>query len=331
MGTFRDTQLRVLLLATLAAPLLALTVIRKDVHSVLSLAVAAAVALCGYRWTCYLIPLLAPRHAKAGLVGKDINKRGTDAGERPVPEALGLAPGVVTLVCLTAIQALHRVRAVSRLAGSPSSPHDDPWLDDFPAALASIALMLMLGFVDDVLDLPWRVKLVMPVVASLPLLAAYSGATTVGIPKPIVAALHLPHTYVDLGGLYYAYMAALVIFCTNAINILAGVNGLEAGQTLVVAGGILTHNVLKLHRTDGAPHASRHAHAARHCSADVAHARVCVQTWTGTLGIGIRHANTKLRVYTCRALRALSGALLSLRHAAPLRHHLCAAPRQLVP
>ena len=30
-------------------------------------------------------------------------------------------------------------------------------------------------------------------------------------------------------------MVMLVIFCTNAINILAGVNGLEAGQTFLIA------------------------------------------------------------------------------------------------
>lgn len=30
-------------------------------------------------------------------------------------------------------------------------------------------------------------------------------------------------------------MVMLVIFCTNSINILAGVNGLEAGQTFVIA------------------------------------------------------------------------------------------------
>ena len=31
------------------------------------------------------------------------------------------------------------------------------------------------------------------------------------------------------------YMVMLVIFCSNSINILAGVNGLEAGQTFVIA------------------------------------------------------------------------------------------------
>ncbi len=40
------------------------------------------------------------------------------------------------------------------------------------------------------------------------------------------------------------YMVMLVIFCTNSINILAGVNGLEAGQTFIVACAILAHNLL---------------------------------------------------------------------------------------
>jgi UDP-N-acetylglucosamine--dolichyl-phosphate N-acetylglucosaminephosphotransferase len=46
------------------------------------------------------------------------------------------------------------------------------------------------------------------------------------------------------------YMIMLVIFCTNSINILAGVNGLEAGQTFVIACAVLFHN---LHMLAGAP------------------------------------------------------------------------------
>jgi UDP-N-acetylglucosamine--dolichyl-phosphate N-acetylglucosaminephosphotransferase len=41
-------------------------------------------------------------------------------------------------------------------------------------------------------------------------------------------------------------MVALAIFSTNSINILAGVNGLEAGQTFVVACAILTHNLFSI-------------------------------------------------------------------------------------
>jgi UDP-N-acetylglucosamine--dolichyl-phosphate N-acetylglucosaminephosphotransferase len=39
----------------------------------------------------------------------------------------------------------------------------------------------------------------------------------------------------DLGALYYVYMAAVAIFCPNSINILAGINGIEVSQSLVIA------------------------------------------------------------------------------------------------
>ncbi|EGW33002.1 uncharacterized protein SPAPADRAFT_60327 [Spathaspora passalidarum NRRL Y-27907] len=39
----------------------------------------------------------------------------------------------------------------------------------------------------------------------------------------------------DLGIFYYGYMSAVSIFAPNSINILAGINGLEVGQSLVLA------------------------------------------------------------------------------------------------
>lgn len=119
-------------------------------------------------------------------------------------------------------------------------------LVDYNAALATICFMLFLGFADDVLDIPWRVKLALPCIASLPLIIAYSGGTSIVLPRPLrlgpLAALKILH----LGPLYYLYMIAVVIFCTNSINILAGVNGLEVGQTVVIASAVLSHNLLQL-------------------------------------------------------------------------------------
>lgn len=48
------------------------------------------------------------------------------------------------------------------------------------------------------------------------------------------------------GILYYAYMGMLAVFCTNAINILAGINGIEAGQSLVIAASIIAFNLVEL-------------------------------------------------------------------------------------
>lgn len=105
--------------------------------------------------------------------------------------------------------------------------------------------MLFLGFADDVLDIPWRVKLLLPSLASLPLLSAYSGGTGILVPKPFVTMLGLP-SYLELGFLYKLYMVALVIFCANSINILAGINGLEAGQTFIISCAVLLHNFMQL-------------------------------------------------------------------------------------
>ncbi|KAI3403716.2 ALG7 [Candida oxycetoniae] len=40
---------------------------------------------------------------------------------------------------------------------------------------------------------------------------------------------------IDLGVFYYVYMSAISIFAPNSINILAGINGLEVGQSIILA------------------------------------------------------------------------------------------------
>ena len=113
------------------------------------------------------------------------------------------------------------------------------------AALLSICCMVLLGFADDVLDLRWRHKLLLPTVASLPLLMVYYAnfnSTLIMVPKPLRAWFGYS---VDLGFLYYVYMGMLAVFCTNAINILAGINGLEVGQSLIIAISIAIFNFVE--------------------------------------------------------------------------------------
>lgn len=114
------------------------------------------------------------------------------------------------------------------------------------AALLSICCMLLLGFADDVLDLRWRHKLLLPTIASLPLLMVYYvnfNSTTIIVPKPF---REMFGNTLNLGILYYVYMGMLAVFCTNAINILAGVNGLEVGQSIVIAVSITIFNIIEL-------------------------------------------------------------------------------------
>lgn len=106
--------------------------------------------------------------------------------------------------------------------------------------------MLLLGFADDVLDLRWRHKLLLPTIATLPLLMVYYvnfNSTLIIVPKPLRVWLGYS---VDLWIFYYVYMGMLAVFCTNAINILAGINGLEVGQSLIIAISIVIFNIVEL-------------------------------------------------------------------------------------
>jgi UDP-N-acetylglucosamine--dolichyl-phosphate N-acetylglucosaminephosphotransferase len=108
-------------------------------------------------------------------------------------------------------------------------------------------MVVLLGFVDDVIDLKWRHKVIVPTVASLPLLVAYKGLTSVVVPKMLRVIVG---NYVNLGILYYIYMGNISIFCTNAINIYAGINGLEVGQSYIIGCFIVIHNVIEIYFND---------------------------------------------------------------------------------
>lgn len=50
----------------------------------------------------------------------------------------------------------------------------------------------------------------------------------------------------NLGPIYYIYMSLLSTFCTNSINIYAGINGIEVSQALVIAVSIALNDLLYL-------------------------------------------------------------------------------------
>lgn len=107
------------------------------------------------------------------------------------------------------------------------------------------------GFMDDVLDLKWRYKIFFPIVASLPLLVNYPGTTVISVPIPVRFLLGAS---IDIGILYYIYASLLSIFCMNSINIYAGINGLEVGQSLVIGFGVICINILEIITAKSAEH-----------------------------------------------------------------------------
>ncbi|KAG5875355.1 hypothetical protein JTB14_027676 [Gonioctena quinquepunctata] len=193
-------------------------------------------SIMAYLATVRIIPGIKDKFIKANLFGIDMSKTTSDK----VPESLGVISGCSFLVTMFLFIPIPFGNSLF----NGDFPHDE--FVEFIAALLSICCMLLLGFADDVLDLRWRHKLLLPTIASLPLLMVYYvnfNSTTIVVPKPFRELLGFS---VDIGLLYYVYMGMLAVFCTNAINILAGVNGLETGQSVVIALSIIIFNLAEL-------------------------------------------------------------------------------------
>lgn len=204
------------------------TMVAKIDSGALELSLAAwalAFAVAAFVATLTLIPNVQQLLLRAGLYGVDLSK----VDKVKVPESMGLVPGVIYLMAVIVFQVIEPTRLVG-----------------YNAALTSLTFMLFLGFADDVLNLRWRYKLILPSVATVPLLVAYQGSTSVLVPRPLHELLG---PLLDLGILYKVYMGMLGVFCSNAVNIYAGINGLEVGQSIIIACFVLHFNLEHLDNT----------------------------------------------------------------------------------
>ena len=126
---------------------------------ILSLALVAGMSVCGGLLTYHIIPRFREMFIKAHLYGIDLNK---SSGVK-VPEATGVITGCVFLmVCFVMIPFTYSsyLLDTDQAAVTATFPHSE--LVQLVAALLSISCMLLLGFADDVLDLRWRHKLLLP-------------------------------------------------------------------------------------------------------------------------------------------------------------------------
>ncbi|KAF2019475.1 N-acetylglucosaminephosphotransferas-like protein [Aaosphaeria arxii CBS 175.79] len=137
-------------------------------------------------------------------------------------------------------------------------PHNK--LASYLSALLSLQTIVLLGIGDDLFDIRWRHKVLIPAIAAIPMLIVYFvdfGVTKMVVPTPLRPYLG---ALFDLGWLYYVYMALLSIFSANSINILAGINGIEVGQSLVIAVLIVFNDALYLSPFAPYPHPATDSH-----------------------------------------------------------------------
>jgi UDP-N-acetylglucosamine--dolichyl-phosphate N-acetylglucosaminephosphotransferase len=104
------------------------------------------------------------------------------------------------------------------------------------AALVSILLAGMIGLLDDNLDFRNRTKIALPMIASIPMMVMQVGTTTMSI--PLIGT-------VDLGVLYPLVVIPLMMtFIIDSTNMYGGMNGLEAGLSIINSAALILYVVL---------------------------------------------------------------------------------------
>ncbi|KAG6841973.1 hypothetical protein C0991_004464 [Blastosporella zonata] len=221
--------------------------------------------------TIFLVPALGPTFVNAGLKGGDLLK--PYRHEIPIPESQGLVCASVYILLLMLFIPFAFSNFIMNFANQKVNQSQGLSVEQFPhyqlsvylSSLLSLLIATMLGFLDDVFDIRWRHKLPIPIIASIPLLMVYyaeRGNTHVVVPLPLrfifgtlvnLGAFNLPildrtklRLPCYLGPLYYVYMSLLSTFTTNSFNILAGINGSEVSQALIIGISVILNDLLYL-------------------------------------------------------------------------------------
>lgn len=193
-------------------------------------------ALAAFAITAVSAKFLIGYFFSAGIVAEDKNKKKPIklAGSGGLAVAFGIVVGILAYIfggsfVFTPVLSIPNIMAVA----------------------LSILLIALVGFLDDVnvkgvsvrstgmMDIrqglkQWQ-KPLLTVIGALPLIAINAGVSTVFIPFL---------GQVDFGLLYPLLILPLaVIFVPNAVNLLGGFNGLEAGTAAVASAGFLVYSI----------------------------------------------------------------------------------------
>ena len=163
-----------------------------------------------------LFPAMIIRLKKAGIVGKNMHS----AIQEEVAEMGGLVvvagfgAGIFTVIAVkTFFNIFPSVDLISILV-----------------ALSTILIVVLIGIFDDLVSMPQQIKAFMPLFAALPLIVIKEGSTFMRIPF---------WGNVNFGLLYTLVIIPLeVTIAANAVNMLAGFNGLEVGMGIIAMGSL---------------------------------------------------------------------------------------------
>jgi len=163
-----------------------------------------------------LFPAMILRLKKAGIVGKNMNSEIQEevAEMGGLVMVAGFGAGIFTVIAVkTFFDIFPSVDLISILV-----------------ALSTILIVVLIGIFDDLVSMPQQIKAFMPLFAALPLIVIKEGNTFMRIPF---------WGNVNFGLLYTLVIIPLeVSIAANAVNMLAGFNGLEVGMGIIAMGSL---------------------------------------------------------------------------------------------
>jgi UDP-N-acetylglucosamine--dolichyl-phosphate N-acetylglucosaminephosphotransferase len=157
---------------------------------------------------------------EAGMIGIDVHKP-----EKPeVPKGGGfivlfaIVFGLLVVMGITTFQDQAEVR------------------EGLLAALVSILMAGFIGLLDDTFNFENRTKIILPIVASIPMIAVSVGNPTMTI--PFIGTI-------NFGPFYALFIVPLMMtFIVDSTNMYGGMNGLEAGLSSINASAIVLYVLL---------------------------------------------------------------------------------------
>jgi len=182
----------------------------------LQLIYVVLIFVISYIVTFFSFPIMIPRLKKAGIVGKNMNneKQEEIAEMGGLVIAAGFGAGIFFAIFL---------RTFFDIFISVS-------LTTILAVLSTVLIVVIIGVFDDLLSMRQWIKAIIPVFAALPLMAIKEGYSMMRI--PFVGLI-------DFGIFYTLALVPLGITgAANAVNMLAGFNGLEVGMGIVAVGSL---------------------------------------------------------------------------------------------
>ncbi len=205
------------LLSVAACALIALLVLTVPLQLSDGLATAMT-GLMAFATVLLLTPPLIRKMKVGGMVGLDVNK----LDKTPVAELGGIAALFAFSVSLSLVVGFQK------LLGNVAEP-------PFLAAISVFFMAATIGLIDDISDLPQRLKAMAVAFAALPLMLVHLGAPVIAFPGGLQLAF--------LGDWHLLYWLVFVPIgvtgVANAMNMSAGYNGLETGQIAVASVALL--------------------------------------------------------------------------------------------